>query len=297
MSSSQTTKAPSRPAPAYCPYIGLPNDPGSLVAYASASNVCHHCEPRAIPALDHQSNHCLSDQHPQCPLFEGPGHAPMPESIRHSDKNAQSWASNGRPQAFPAWLVLAGIVLVLVIGGAIFAVASLPAAPSPTFLPPPNLTQITSTPSATLPPPASPTPAQPSPTVKPSATPTPVIARLLLLDTELGQDRKFIIHRMAEGENLDSLSSRNGTTQQAILAITYKLTAPVWAGKLIVLPVNQRDVSGLPLFQPYQVTQESITINDLAIVLGIPASELERYNICGECLVKKDSWILVPRQP
>ena len=184
------------------------------------------------------------------------------------------------------------------LGGMVFSgILPVNPEPTPTFLPPANRTQVTNTPSPTVTATITPTRVRPTATIAVTPTATIQAAVLLITDTELGTERKFIIHLMQDGENLDLLSKRHNTSQTAILAITYKLVAPVWAGKMIVIPIGQKDVSDLPALQPYEVTQPEVTLLDLAQILGVSITDLITYNGCEDCRIKQGSWILVPRVP
>jgi hypothetical protein len=52
-----------------------------------------------------------------------------------------------------------------------------------------------------------------------------------------------------------------------------------------------------PSFQPYQVTDQSITFEKLAQNLGANLVQLKYYNACPDrCIVTKGDWILIARQ-
>lgn len=52
-----------------CPYLGLPDDNQTRMAFPSEGNLCHKAQPPASIAREHQSGFCLSSQHIACPVF------------------------------------------------------------------------------------------------------------------------------------------------------------------------------------------------------------------------------------
>jgi succinylglutamate desuccinylase len=65
---------------------------------------------------------------------------------------------------------------------------------------------------------------------------------------------------------------------------------------VVIIPVNQSDVSDLPQFEAYQVT-ESITIEKMAAQLNVDPDQLRYFNHLepGDELMAKE-WIIVPRE-
>jgi hypothetical protein len=221
----------------------------------------------------------------------------MPAEFIHKSASASRRSAN-------TWMMLAAFAVVLVLAAAGFVlfpkISSAQenptwSAPS-TELPAPGVATAASiaaeTPTAI---PASPTPA---PTSTATLVPTPTIdMRYLPLDTPLGTAYKVIIHRVAEGENLTILARNSKTTEQAIMNATHGFVSPLWVGKLVVIPQESPSWDSQPALEPYQVTQESISLDDLGALLGVDASLLKYYNGCDECQIQKDSWVVVPRAP
>jgi hypothetical protein len=58
-----------------CPYLGLEEDPTTLLEFPSKGNLCHRVTP--IAAIDpvHQRDFCLSSSHTQCPAFIAVGNS------------------------------------------------------------------------------------------------------------------------------------------------------------------------------------------------------------------------------
>jgi len=76
----------NRIEPAYpsrvCPYIGMKNDPKTSFAYPTSGNYCCHCQPFAIPLLEHQGTYCLGDKYKDCPVYEQAANRPLPPQLR-----------------------------------------------------------------------------------------------------------------------------------------------------------------------------------------------------------------------
>ena len=65
-----------------CPFLGLPEDSQTSLAYPSSWNVCHHTKPTGTPNLDFQQSFCFSGNHINCPVYSRVGRAPLPTGIR-----------------------------------------------------------------------------------------------------------------------------------------------------------------------------------------------------------------------
>jgi hypothetical protein len=117
------------------------------------------------------------------------------------------------------------------------------------------------------------------------------------LDTPFGKKIKFLIHRVARGENLTLYARQYETSTNAILAINYQLPMPVWEDWMIVIPVKTLDVSELPPFEPYQAIGTRLSLSELARQLNTDAQSLYSYNAFeGPCKLFS-GWLLVPRTP
>jgi hypothetical protein len=54
-----------------CPYIGLMDDPQSLMAYPSEKNYCHRTPHSREVQLEYQKHYCLVEAHNRCVVFLG----------------------------------------------------------------------------------------------------------------------------------------------------------------------------------------------------------------------------------
>jgi len=127
--------------------------------------------------------------------------------------------------------------------------------------------------------------ALPSATATPASplTPTSTLIRRRL-DIPIGTDRKFVIHRVAEGEKLEQYALLYQTSVDAILFINYNLRNPAWTDVLVVIPLGFTDVADLPIFVVYQVKEEErgISVEALAKELRVSMEDLKYYNGMAE---------------
>lgn len=117
------------------------------------------------------------------------------------------------------------------------------------------------------------------------------------LDTPFGKTIKFVIHRVARGENLTLYARQYETSTEAILAVNYHLTMPVWEDWIIVIPLETVDVSDVPPFEPYQAIGTSMSSDELATQLNTDPQSLSAYNAFESGCKTFSGWLLVPRKP
>lgn len=159
--------------------------------------------------------------------------------------------------------------------------------PTKTFTPTKTPTR-TLTPTITL---------SPLPTSSPTMVPPPANGVVCghPLDTPFGSTTKFLLHRILPGENLTIYADTYGTSTTAILAVNYRLPLPVWADWVVVIPFQTTDVSGAPLFEPYQAVDARISVEELARQLNTDVNMLKQYNGFQQPCGSFSGWLLVPR--
>jgi len=284
-----------------CPYIGLKDDPATSLGYPSAWNYCQRAKPVAVASLDHQRTYCLGAAHATCPLFLKPESSPMPAELQSQDvrpvrRNRELW------RTVSALVVLAALVAVVVWQGIARGFFFLPSQPGEsTFTP--TLTELPASPSEanlTLTPTSGATPTGLGLTLVPTKTPLPTPTTQpvlnLALETPLGLNKEFIIHRMLEGESQDLLARRNGTTVALIQAVNYYLPSPLLINWTIIIPVGMIDLQGVPAFQPYMVVA-GMTVDEFAQSISVDASTLSYYNgLSADYRLSPGDWLLVPRE-
>lgn len=288
-----------------CPYLGLRNDPATFSAYPSGLNACFHVEPHAVPKLAHQEAYCLSPAHVECPVFQAPAGQKMSKSFQLPTEGISSktkfWLRIGAA-AFIVMLILLIILLrgqwlqndlnrenqneVTLTQSAIIqqtlSALSLQGTNTPTMegveseLTP----QVTASSSATV--------------VPPTAT---IFYQALALETPIGREYRFVIHRIQDGESILLYANWYGTSPNAIMAVNVDLTYPIQIGGLIVIPIDMTDVTGLPAFEPYEVKGLQISVEELAAKLSVSLEDLIRYNnLTGGYIIQPGEWVLVPRE-
>lgn len=276
-----------------CPHLGLIHDAASHMNFPSLSNHCLKCKKPGSPNFDHQQNYCLSKNYVDCVLAQSDRKIPMPITI-------------GAPAPSPYrlfWFISIPAVLIL---AAVFILYRNPAvSAAPALAPAASL----STPIIPL---ASPTdqkmvsetaslPVAVGLTPLPSQIAMPFVSQHGFEVTKIpfGSDQVYLIHIVAQGETLDVLAANYATTVQAIIAVNYELTPPVWVDYPIVIPLDATDVAGLPSFTVYIVEEyQTISSKDLAEVLAVDAADLEFYNVCSaNCQFARGDVLLVPQHP
>jgi hypothetical protein len=283
----------------FCPYLGLREDPGSLAAYPSPHNVCHRCSPPSVPVLHHQSSTCLTSNYATCPAQTD---SALPHELILPSTNPRRPQQN-TPIVWGAAVLLVGAILVAIVLFATKNNRPVVAAPLATAtvdaaLPAPQIrsTEVQPTPSNTP---------EPSPTATPSPIPTPTFTSepqiqpgVHQLQSELGGDIKLIMYRILDGDQLPIVARRYQTSPEAVQAINFKSVYPLWVNHVIVIPLNTEDVTELPKFEAYEITDAQIDLQSLAEILGVDSAQIKYYNLCPQnCLVQKGDWVLLPRQP
>jgi hypothetical protein len=161
------------------------------------------------------------------------------------------------------------------------ATATWTVSPSPSMTPSRTATH-TQTPSRT-------------PTRTMTRTPTPKVFTRSL-DMPIGREKKFIIHRVGLGENLQQYAEVHRTSADAIIRVNYSLFVPLWVDALVVIPVGFTDVEMIPYFEPYQVQANNLSLETLAGELGTNLQDFKFYNNFKEGeMVYRGDWVLVPR--
>jgi capsular exopolysaccharide synthesis family protein len=216
-----------------------------------------------------------------------------------------------RKKARTGWILagVLGVAAVLAAGGFLFrdSLRGLLGSetPLPTLvpvstvaLPVPVLATETALPTATptLEPPTA-VPATSTPKATPTETQVVDLHRLEVTKIPPGSTQAYLIHVVKPGETLEILAAQYQTTVEAIVAVNYTLTGAIWVDYPLVIPVEAKSPAGLPIFQVYTVDgQAQISSTALSDLLGVPASQIELYNLCsGECQFKAGDVLLIPR--
>ena len=275
-----------------CPSLGLMDDAETSLAFPSIWNNCYRSRPISSPKIKYQEEFCLCEHHRECPLFLSEQTVPLPGHIRA----ARSRVKGTKRTSLFMILIVTGVLLALAWGlwsQGLFSLLGFGKATQTTVsvMVAPTISD-TSTPMAT----ASLYPTLTSTAAVQTNTPAVPLSRHQL-EMQIGTDHKFLIHSVLEGENLDQYAPKYKTSVESIVAVNHKLTPPVWVGALVVIPVGFTDVSDLPSFETYKITEAGMTVELLAQKFSIDPLDLKYYNAIadGESLLVGD-WLLIPRK-
>lgn len=289
----------------FCPFLGLKEDRATISAYPSHWNVCYHVSPKCTPDLVHQRSFCLSHNYQDCIVFKQSDNIKMPKKLMSSEL--------GRCKKNKLSKILIVLVLLSVIGISTFFMRNLwlPIIAPQEIVVSDGSQQITfpggyKTSTKVLVLGAENFNQQPTQTeaIKPTITPSPIVQTPtatktnppLALETPIGLLYQFVIHRVVEGESLLLFANWYDTSAEAIQAVNLNLTYPIQIGTLVIIPVEILDVTDLPAFEAYEVTQD-ISVEDLAIKLGVAVEDLILYNnLESGTLLRSGDWIIVPRE-
>jgi len=138
----------------------------------------------------------------------------------------------------------------------------------------------------------------PQPTKTMTPLPPTASATLLpmhMIETPIGLERQFVVHRVLEGEGFISIAATYNTSEDAIRAVNYALGDSLWADTVLVIPLGQTDVSGIPPMSGFLVSGEGMTIEALALEKNVDAALLRELNALPEGYVlHQDEWVLIP---
>jgi hypothetical protein len=274
-----------------CPYLGLHDDAKTSLAYPSPWNHCHRTNPSSAVSVSHQANACLTDKHKQCEVYCSNTPKGLPKNLRAKFSPVERNATSGN---VVFWVVIGFLLLVglfsVLIGGQWNMESSLSK-------------DVLETSTNTL---ASDEPDNLSPAISPINTGMPdttpntthVASRVCghELDAIFGDEDRFVLHRIAIGENLDLYANRFQTSTNAILYINYEIQIPVWENAVIVIPVGITVGAGFPFFETFEQESIKISVDELAKQLNTDAQLFRRYNGFDETCSEFSGWMLIPHK-
>lgn len=301
-------------SPSSCPYLGLPDDSRTSLAYPSLWNHCYRVNHPAPIALAHQGRICLNS-FDQCPVYKAGERSSAQADAIGSTKTARE--TKRQPGK---WLriLLVALLLVFVVGGILLArfLVNMPAMIGVPGLRSAPLNTTVLLVSHTAPTPVAATAAIQDTVTDPQTTVTQLPATISVvpgleatqqltatsiplcghpLDVPFGENVQFILHRILPGENLTKLAALHQTTEQSIVEINYDMPIPVWVDQLVVIPIGVANTNGLPQFETYYLAGEETSMEDLAIKLHVDPQTLQKYNhFAGQC-TSYSGWFLIPR--
>jgi len=126
-------------------------------------------------------------------------------------------------------------------------------------------------------------------------SPSPAIVCGHPLDQSFGTTPPFIIHRAQDGDSLDLYANNYHTSVEAIKAVNYELPIPLRREWVLVIPVGATQEAGLPIFQPYLVSEMSSSIESLAGEFSTDPAAVKQYNELNDDCQTFSGWLLIPR--
>jgi hypothetical protein len=93
-----------------CPFLGIKEDPSTVIAFPSIFNLCNLAEPRAAPAIVHQKAFCLVEAHKTCPVFLKKEIGPLPRDMS-TPRPKRVW---GGKQWKAVWMAVGVLVLAVI---------------------------------------------------------------------------------------------------------------------------------------------------------------------------------------
>jgi len=257
----------------FCPFLGFEDDPETALAYPASYNYCYHCKPITSVSLAHQRSVCLTQDYPQCPVYQTVDLESMPKELRGKRPKIH------RTRTWLSFVILLAVILLGLVVAAVMGLIRLPGLGLPVIFP---------TPSATIPvPTVVVTPFQSTSTPEPTPTPRPTATDAIVfpsrvtpraIETPFGNNPQLVIHKLQEGEGYIRLAERFGTSVEAIKAINFELPDPLWVNTILVIPLNTDDVTNLPQFSVREITTAGLTIEAYAERMKLDPILLKQYN-------------------
>jgi len=287
---------------ASCPNLGLIYDRASYSSFPSIDNACYHVQPIKSPALTHQHEFCLTKKYAECPIYTAPVGIKLPEELQQQVEQKPKKKSI---------LLLFGFIIILsiaiLLGVYWKTIKTIWGRPSqtPTQSQTTTSTELTITNTATITKTSTPTDSIPSITptqqvtatiITPSPSLIPTEVRKFNLESVIGQNPQFMIHRVIEGESLQLYADLYDTSIEAIRAVNYKFPLILWIDQIVIIPLNLTDVSGIPPFTAYEIVENGITFEQISEEFSVPLEELLQYNsVNKDFVLQQGDWILVPQ--
>ncbi len=285
-----------------CPHLGLRDDPATAFYFPSEWNYCHSVKPIAPPSLVYQREVCLTTAHIFCIAIDARQKKSLPKDMRRREVGATH-------KLIGRWITVVVILTFIIMGGLIFSGywapswverTSIPFSisrviPQKTMTNTPTVVIVTDavTPEKSI---VSETPGPSKEDIAATQIKLALASRCAYpLEKPFGNvNRKFLLHKVVEGENMTILTERYETTPNAIEAINNFYSSSLWAESVIVIPLNLTNIDGLPSFKPVLLDEEDISLEELAQNLLVSSVDLIEYNQLDPSCRSFQGWVLVP---
>ncbi len=277
--------------------MGLKDDPATALSFPSLNNCCFHAKPAISVKLEFQRSTCLSINHTQCEEYNRAPNNPLPRKLRYGGDSGlgKKVGKSG------VWIFLIVIVIVGLLAWRLLSLGLVgfgnPGQSAGETVPAASANvenQTLTTQAVQLQDTQTPTLVFLATSTFPMQTVAPTIVLPHALETPIGVENKLVIHRVLAGESVMSIASQYWTTVEAIQAVNYSLPSPLRIGWLIIVPIDQTEIHGLPVFEAFQVKAD-IAVRILAQQLSVDPALFELYNGLGnDELLSAGEWVLVP---
>jgi len=285
-----------------CPYIGLSYDKATFSNFPVSNNICYHCKPTATPIYTHQIEFCLTDKFEKCPIYDNPKGNPFPSYLQYQLEKKRNF------RLISLAILLIGFVFIFLwfnerglevdlnstdhshlLTKTYFETSLLTSPTITIFVKPTNVFTTQSIVSNQTSPPHT------IPIVASSPTMAPTEVKVFHLETIIGNDPQFIIHRVNEGESLPLFADAHGSNVETIRAVNFGIHDILWVDQILIIPINLNDSSNIPPFLAYEV-EKSTTFLEIAKEFAIPIEDLLKYNnVQRDYPLKQADWILLPQ--
>lgn len=104
------------------------------------------------------------------------------------------------------------------------------------------------------------------------------------------------MHRVEAGESLIKLAGLFNTTIDAIRSVNINLQGLLWTDTVIVIPVNQTDVTEVIPMLPYEVVADEVEVAALAEEHNVGLEYLAQLNnVSTSHIFQVGEWVLIPQ--
>ena len=296
-----------------CPHLGLHYDRRTAMDYPSPQNFCHNVTPPATPGIDHQAQYCLTTACSTCRLFTGNSNKRMPVEIQLNEGSAHQKKTRKSP-----WisLVIFLILLCALAGWRIFfpdlllkTVSNPPVVLETATImivadTQPSNPLIAATATSTITRVLSATPTStPTMTFTPTTTHTitltpsytPVLFQAHLLEVPFGQGQKYLLHQVVDPETIELLAEKYKTTIEVIQKANHNLVIPLNVGTVLIIPLNQTDVSSILPMSAFRMSSSGVTLQMFAQENGFNLDTLIQLNdLAPEYQFQPGEWVIAP---
>lgn len=264
-----------------CPFLGLPDDPGSHYSFPELAHRCHAQTKVAPVELGFQATYCLGGQYEDCLRFRS-ATAPIPawHSAASQPRANQPATSGGghvlRTIAGRGLSILVGVLMIALVAGGVIALSSLTNPRQPGTI---DTAAFTPTPVAVGPSqlPAEATPAGGSvvPTGEPTAEPSVRVTPRPRPTSTPSAEATPVVHVVEEGESLSLIAAQYGLTW-IDLARANELHNPdtLYVGQRLFIPIGPLPSAGIAV----HVVEPGETLASIAFQYGFTARELAEAN-------------------